>query len=210
MPVVQCPIEGCEYQTPDVDPVVAAALITTHATVHALPHPVVPAAKAEKVKRPCVLSAGTTKDWQYFRSRWSDYMRATKLSGTDKVIQLLECCDEQLRKDLTRNTGGILTGKTEDEVLAAIKTLAVREENFMVARVILHNMKQDRGEPICAYGARLRGQASVCRFTQQCTSCEANVDYTEVILRDVLCQGLEDSEIQLDILGDKNQDMTFE
>ncbi len=88
MPVVQYPIEGCEYQTPDVDPVVAAALITTHATVHALPHPVVPAAKAEKVKRPCILSAGTTEDWQYFRSRWSDYVRATKLSG-DPVIGML-------------------------------------------------------------------------------------------------------------------------
>ncbi len=112
------------------------------------------------------------------------------------MIQLLECCDEQLRKDLTRNAGGTLTGKTEDEVLAVIKTLAVREENVMVARATLHNMKQ-------AYGARLRGQA-------RCTSCEANVDYTEVILRDVLCRGLKDSEIQLDILGDKNQDMTFE
>ena len=33
MPVVHCPIEGCEYETPNVDPVVAAALITTHATV---------------------------------------------------------------------------------------------------------------------------------------------------------------------------------
>ena len=106
MPVVQCPIENCEYQTPDVDPVVAAALI--------------------------------------------------------------------------------------------------------VARVTLHNMKQDRGEPIRAYGARLRGQAGVCKFTQQCDNCNADVDYTEAILRDVLCQGLEDSEIQLDLLGDKNQDMTLE
>ena len=80
---------------------VAAALITTHANVHAVPHPVVPAAKAEKVKRPCISSAGTTEEWQYFQSRWSDYVRATNLSGVDKVIQLLECCDNQLRRDLT-------------------------------------------------------------------------------------------------------------
>ena len=210
MPVVRCPIEDCEYQTLDVDPMVAAALITTHATAHVLPHSIVPAAKAEKVKRPCISSAGTTEDWQYFRSRWNDYVKATKLAGTDKVIQLLECCDDQLRKDLTRNAGGTLTGKTEDEVLAAMKILAVREENVMVARGTLHNMKQDRGEPICVYGARLRGQAGVCRFVQQCTNCQANVDYTEAILPDVLCQGLEDSEIQLDLLGDNNQDMTLE
>ena len=182
MPVVQCPIKDCEYRTPDVDPVVAAALITTHATIHGLPHSTAPVAKAEKVKCPCISSARTTGDWQYFTSRWSDYVEAAKLLGTDKVIQLLECCDDQLRRDLTRNVGGTLVGKTEVEVLAAMKILAVREENVMVAIVMLHNMKQDRGEPIRAYGARLRGQASVCKFVQQCTNCQANVDYTEAIL----------------------------
>ena len=132
------------------------------------------------------------------------------MEGTDKVIQLLECCNEQLRKDLTRNAGGTLTGMTEEEVFVAMKKLAVREENTMVARVTLHNMRQDRDEPVRAYGARLCGQASVCKFTQQCTGCGSNVDYTDAMLRDVLCRGLEDSEIQMDLLGDKNQNMTLE
>ena len=91
MPVVWCPIDGCEYKTPDVDPVVAAALITTHATTHQASRPkLMPAARIEKVKRPTISSAGTTEDWQYFRSRWGDYVKATRLEGTDKVIQLLE------------------------------------------------------------------------------------------------------------------------
>ena len=60
--------------------------------------------------------------------RWDDYVRATKLSGADKVIQLLECCDEQLRRDLTQNTSGALTEKLEDDVLATMRTLAVKEE----------------------------------------------------------------------------------
>ena len=210
MPVVQCPIEGCEYKTPDVEPVIAAALITTHATSHRTPSGPSQATRVEKVKRPCISSAGTTEDWHYFKSRWSDYVKATKLEGADKVIQLLECCDEQLRKDLTRNAGGTLTGMTEEEVLGAIKTLAIREENTMVARVALHNMRQGRDEPVRAFGARLRGQASVCKFTQRCTGCEATVDYTEAMTKDVLCRGLEDNEIQLDLLGDKNQDMTLE
>ena len=106
--------------------------------------------------------------------------------------------------------GGTLTGKTEDEVLAAIRGLAVREENTMVARVALHNMRQERDEPIRVFGA---GQASVCKFQRQCASCDAcdaDVDYTEAMLRDVLSRGLEDTEIQMDLLGDKNQDMTLE
>ena len=98
------------------------------------------------------------------------------------VIQLLECYNNLLQRNLTRNAGGTLIGKTEDEVLAAIKTLAVREENVMVARVTLHNMKQDRDEPIRSFGARLRGQAGVCRFTQRCTNCNADVDYAEAII----------------------------
>ena len=98
----------------DVDPVVAAAFITTHAAVHALPHLATPVAKAEKVKRPCISSSGKTEDWHYFISRWRDYVKVTKWSGTDRVILLLGCCDDQLRRDLTRNAGGTLTGKTEN------------------------------------------------------------------------------------------------
>ena len=162
------------------------------------------------MKRPTISSAGTSEDWSYFQSRWGDYVKATKVTGTDKVVQLLECCDEQLRKDLTRTAGGTLTGKTEEEVLAAIKKLAVREENTMVARVTLHNMRQDRDEPIRAFGARLRGQAGVCKFTVTCANCDSEVNYTEAILRDVLCRGLDDPEIQLDLLGDKNLNMTLE
>ena len=109
MPVVKCPIEGCGYETPDVNAVIAAALITTQAISHQAPSRPMQAAKVEKVKRPSISSAGTTEDWLYFKSRWGDYVIATKLEGTDRVIQLLECCDEQLRKDLTRNAGGTLT-----------------------------------------------------------------------------------------------------
>ena len=90
-----------------------------------------------------------TEDWQYFNLWWGDYVKATKLEGTNKVIQLLECCDEQLCKDLTRNARGSLTGMTEDQALKAMKTLAIREENTMVARVTLHNMRQDCDKPGC-------------------------------------------------------------
>ena len=103
MPVVKCPIVGCPYETADVDAILAAALIITLATVHSRDATAsAVATKTEKVKRPTISSAGTSEDWSYFQSRWGDYVKATKVTGTDKVVQLLECCDEQLRKDLTR------------------------------------------------------------------------------------------------------------
>jgi hypothetical protein len=168
------------------------------------------AAKVEKVKRPTISAAGTHEEWAYFTSRWDEYVAATKITGRDVVIQLLECCDEALRKDLTRSTSDKLTDKSAQEVLDAIKKLAVRRENNMVARVALHNMKQDRDEPIRNFCARLRGQACVCNFTVQCTSCQNDVHYTDFIVRDVLAKGIADPDIQLDLLGDKNQDMSLE
>ena len=94
--------------------------------------------------------------------------------------------------------------------MEAIKKLAVREEKTMVAQVQLHNMHQDQDETIRSFGARLRGQAGVCKFLVTCPDCNTEVNYTENILRDVLTHGLADSEIQLDLLGDQNQDMTLE
>jgi len=72
-------------------------------------------------------------------------------------LQLLECCDESLRRDLTRNAGGSLSSKTEEAVLQAIKNLAVISENNMVSRVRLYNMQQDHGETVRSFCARLRG-----------------------------------------------------
>ena len=76
--------------------------------------------------------------------------------------------------------------------------------------VTLHNMCQDRDEPIRSFCARLRGQAGVCKFLIKCPACNTDVNYTDTIIRDVLALGISDPEIQLDLLWDKNQDMTLE
>lgn len=208
MPSVTCPVPGCDYTTPDTDAVIVAALLTTHATLHKAT--ATAAAKVEKVKRPTIIPETTSEGWTYFTTRWNEYKAATQITGRDIIVQLLECCEEQLRKDLTRSTVGQLTDKTEADILAAIKTLAVREENVMVARVTLNNLTQDHNESIRAFGARLRGQAGVCKYTIDCPNCNHKVDYTEPILRDVLSRGIVDPDIQLELLGHTNQDMTLE
>ena len=109
MPVVECPIPGCGYATPDFDALIVVALLNTHIAIHTSGQ----AAKVEKVKRPTIAAAGSSEEWAYFESRWSDYVEATRITGKDRVVQLLECCDEPLRKDLTRSAGGSLTGQSE-------------------------------------------------------------------------------------------------
>ena len=69
---------------------------------------------------PLISSAGTSEEWQYFLNHWAEYKTVTKISGTDQVIRLLECSDEQLQKNLTHTAGGSLTNTPEADVLAAI------------------------------------------------------------------------------------------
>ena len=75
----------------------------------------------------------------------------------------------------------------------------------MVARVSLHNMRQDRDETVRSFGAGLQGQANICKFIVKLLGCSMDVKYTEAIMRDVLSRGMADSEIQRDLLGDKNR-----
>ena len=115
-----------------------------------------------------------TEAWSYFTTRWRSYSQAVQLSGQHTSIQLLECCDTKLRRNVTRNAIGPtpLEEMAEADPLMAIRALAVREENPKVARVALSRMSQDQGEPVRAFAARLRGQVEVCRFTKKCAGCD--------------------------------------
>ena len=122
MPKYQCPFPECTYETEDVEDALAAVLISVHSNGTHMPAPTnsnaatqhTNAAKIEKVRRPKISAAGSSEECSYFLTRWQEYVDATKVSGKDKVIQLLERCDENLRKDITRNAGGSLANKTVD------------------------------------------------------------------------------------------------
>ena len=213
MAPIPCPVANCRRTfSEDLDATVLIALLDLHArTDHAAaPQVPQPRIKAENVKRPTVSASGTEEEWQYFLQRWTTYKQATQLNGNHIIFQLLETCEESLRRDLTR-THGDLTNQPEATVLQHIKTLAVRLENPMVARFQLQQLRQDRDEPIRGFAARLKGQASVCKFLKQCSCAEPReVDYTSDMVRDCLIRGLEDEDIRLEILGQQNQDMTLD
>ena len=212
MPQFDCPIPDCQFKTQDLEAAQAIIFLQIHATVHQTAAPQSQAPAPEKIRRPTISASGTSEEWLYFKNRWTEYKLATKLKDRDIVFQLLECTEDDLRKDLAR-TYGSLVGETEDTVLQNIKTLAVRAENLMVARVQLQNIHQDRDEPVRNFCARLRGHAGVCRFqiskTCVCTE-EVQIDYSEEIIRDVLVKGLHDEEIRLEILGQPNQMLTLD
>ncbi|GFO15432.1 hypothetical protein PoB_004193700 [Plakobranchus ocellatus] len=147
-------------------------------------------------------------------TRLLDIHSATAHATSTHVHALTAAKAEKVRRPTITASGtseewAYFLRSTEETVLKNIKTLAVRQENIMVARVQLQQMRQDRDEPIRAFAARLRGQAGVCNFSIKCP-CGTYVDYSDVMVRDVLINGLSDEEIRLDILGESKQDMTLE
>ena len=217
MVVISCQVEGCKYSTQDIvsEQLLSQLLRDHREDVHASLNAdrVAKQTRAEKLRRPSVSLGCSREEWMYFKSRWMSYKGLANLNGDNIVAHLLECCEEDLRKDLFR-TYGIIEEKTENEALDAIYTQAVRTENTVVARVSHIQMKQDRDEPVRKYVSRLKGQAGTCNYTLNYTytcDCKKVVDisYSDDMVRNVLASGLENMDIQADLLGDTNQNMTL-
>ena len=142
---VECPKADCPYSIPEgTDPAVVVALLDAHVKVdHSQ------AGSIKPVDHPLIAAGETSEGWQYFTTRWRTYSRASKLAGTDLGIQLLECLEPNLRHELTRTTKGPtpIEEKSEAELLAAIKAMAVVENNYMVATFAFARTTQDRGGP---------------------------------------------------------------
>ena len=140
---MHCSIEDCNYGATHAEAAVGVVMLNIHGTTQA-------AACANAQVRnssPSIALAGTAKTWSYFLTRWGEYKRGTKFIGSDVVTQLLECCEEDLRKYLTRAAGRSLVDKDEKDVLAPMRALAVHAESTMVARVALFNMQRDMRSP---------------------------------------------------------------
>ena len=141
MQAIQCPIDGCSYSTSDnLEPVIVAALLSAYTTSHSNANFGGAGQQLmEKVRRPILTPAGTTKDWSYQDGKNTSWLQNLQVWTT--IIQLHECCEDPLQKYLTRTTNGDLSARSEEQLLSAIRLLAVIEENVMVSRVLLHQNK---------------------------------------------------------------------
>ena len=164
--------------------------------------------KAEKAKRPELTSEVSDEDWSYFTSRWAQYKKATGLTGEDIVTQLLECCNEQLRRDHHRTFSGATETNDEKTVIAQLKQIAVCKRNLAVNRVKVGTLVQDRGEPVRKFAGRVKSLAAVSGYTVKCSKvdCNTDVSYQEPVVTDQVIRGLGDSEIQRDVLSHTDSD----
>ena len=216
MPSLKCPITGCEYSTDDMESAQAIVFLQIHAMEHQVqnPPPAAPVPQAsgvtEKMRRPSVEPGITLERWKYFISRWSRYKKLSNIPVDTIPGHLLECCAEDLLLDLHRNYGNNLDTMSEDILLKEIEKLAVHGESQLISRLNLRSMCQDHNEDIRHYTARVKGQAALCNYSIECPSCKAQVSYADQEIKDQICTGLADPEIQKQVLAQRDQHTSTE
>ena len=70
MPVIQCPINGCDYETTDVEAAVAETLLIIHNNVHTTGlQPITNKQRPPKLDRPKITKGSSEETWNTFQTR---------------------------------------------------------------------------------------------------------------------------------------------
>ena len=203
MVVIECSVPDCTFATEDVSEALAIALITNHNVAHRVPAPTAPpaptATSGPKLERPKVNIGVTLEEWNVFTRRWEVFKSGSGISNASAPSQLFQCAGPELGDSLLKANPNAasenLTG-----LLAAMRSLAIIPVATCVLRTELLQLRQERDEPFRTFTAKVRGKAETCSYTTSCT-CGASVDYTDHVIRDVILNGLYDSDIRREVLG---------
>ena len=199
---IHCVVPGCSFSTGLRPQKVAIALLCNHNSVHLTPQhaPGVPAAaRGPRLDRPKIDVGVSEEQWNVFQRRWSAFANGSGIDPNDSSSQLFQCSSDDLGNGLLKSDPDILS-KPTIELLAAMKAMAVIAVATGVNRAELMLLHQERDEAFRSFAARVRGKAETCAYTVRC-ACAVSVDFTEIIVRDVLIAGIADTDIRREILG---------
>ena len=97
----------------------------------------------------------------------------------------------------------VLNECSEEELLAHIKSIAVKQIHHEVHQMNFHMMSQDEGETITRFVARLKSQAFFCQFNVQCACTEpTTISYADQMVAQRLVAGLRNVDHQRRILAE--------
>ena len=123
MPVLNCPVPLCLYQTADVGDASGAVFLKHHLDSEHSSHgrgPQEPTPKIQ-INRPCIKAGASTDDWSHFSRDWQTYKDVCRLTSGKANKVLLECCDEGLKHLMYGQfTQEQQLAATENQLLAAL------------------------------------------------------------------------------------------
>ena len=204
-PPAHCSFPDCDFVTPGgvADHANILTYLTLHIqTAHSVAANPAPAAqhnvtaKIDKISRPVAKRDMTEHEYKFFKNEWDRYKRATNISGQLLIDELWNTMGTDL-KQLAFDQGDVEDLRSEELMLARIKSLAVTVQHAAVHTVSLHSAQQNQDESTKAFAARVRGIASNCNLSKK-SGCVCNIDvsYLEETVYHVVLAGLRDRDLQ--------------
>ena len=196
---LQCPWPDCKYETPELDGPVGIQLLQMHQTAK---HPPSTSAPPEKAKLPLLVvsadGAVTETALGMFTQQIATYKRRAGISADDPDT-VLQALPSSAYSILYARHGVSLTTLSEAQLFTSIANLLVRPENRLAHILKLQRLKQDPGQPVAQFAAKLREVARQCHLSVQC-SCKENVSFEEEMVLFQFLSGLNDNEVQSELL----------
>ncbi|XP_077359925.1 uncharacterized protein LOC144005545 [Festucalex cinctus] len=203
MVIVECCVPSCAFSTADVSEALAIALLANHGFVHQNPPAQAtaqaPTFQGPKLARPTVDIGVSIEEWNVFTRRWEVFRAGSGIGDAQAPFQLFQCAGPNLGDSLLKADPDAASRPLPD-LIAAMRSLAVIPVATCVLRTELLQLHQERDETFRAFAARVRGKAETCAYATVC-ECGRDVDFTDHIIRDVLINGIYDSDIRRATLG---------
>ena len=127
------------------------------------------------------------------------FSTSSGISHESASSQLFQCATNILGDNLLQSDAEIVS-KPVQELLLAMKRLAVIPVAISVVRSELLAMHQMRGEQFRSFAARVRGKAETFSFSTNFSRC-LKVGYAGHMIRDTFLNGIVDEDIRRDLLG---------
>ena len=206
---IPCQFPGCEYTASHADKDVAIALFQSHNLSHQAGQSTAGNHKLPKVERPVLKQDVSDEDWYAFLSEWERFKKRTNIGSSEINDQLLECCERNLRRLIIKEDPDVFE-ESEADLLVAMKRMAVIQVATSVRRTKVLQAKQEPNETFREYYANVRASAATCKYSIKCPKpcCAANdpIDYTPLVVKDVIIAGIADPDIMKETLGWKDLD----
>ena len=166
--------------------------------------PAIAKQKIPPIARPEIKQDVSDEEWNSFVQEWNQFKCCTDIPQGSEADHLFQCCERGLGRLVIRENSEIIA-EGEESLLAAIKSMAVIKVATGVRRAALLATKQDHGESFREFYANVKAAASTCSFTVKCPHACCNdrphVDYTSMVVKDVLISGVADTDIRKEVLG---------
>lgn len=161
--------------------------------------------KTQRPDRPVINAGIDDREWSLFKDTWSRYKRMIGVNDVETIrMELRASCAPDVNRMLFEFIGPTtLDICSEDDLLGYIKSVAVKITHPEVHQMNFNTMRQEAGETITHYVARLKSQAFLCKFDVTCgCTPTTTVSYAENMVSQRLVAGLRNVDHQRKILSE--------